>query len=180
AERGVALPPVRLARLTVEQLELYLAEPTELPPPFQATAEPHVWFLPATARSAIEAADVSAVPAPYPSLVTIGHLDNGHLLVDLERLGTLALIGDPDGAREIAAALAVELATSPWADDLQITLVGLCPELAGTLDTGRIRYLPSVGSLLDELSRRAEEDRTALAQARVDSLDAARAHGLAP
>ncbi|WP_157553542.1 LysM peptidoglycan-binding domain-containing protein [Jiangella gansuensis] len=180
AQRGEALPPLRIGRLTSEQFELYLTEPAELPEPFVATDQGHVWFLPASARDQLDADSLREVPAPYPSLVTVGHgPEDGHLLLDLERLGTLAVAGEPEASQEVLAALAVELATSPWADDLQVTLVGTCPELAAGLDTGRIRHLPSVGGLLDELNRRARQDREALAESGAYSLDDARAKGVA-
>nr|WP_281386580.1 LysM peptidoglycan-binding domain-containing protein [Jiangella mangrovi] len=180
AHRGIALPPLRIGRLTSEQFELYLADEAQLPAPFVATEQGHVWLLPAAAVRTLDAAELREVPAPYPSLVTVGHgPEDGHLLLDLERLGTLAVVGDHDRSREVMAALAVELATSPWADDLQVTLVGTCPELADGLDTGRIRYLPSVGSLLGELSTRARNDRAALAESGAYSLDDARARGVA-
>ncbi len=180
AQRGVSLPPLRIARLTSEQFELYLADEAVLPPPFVATEQAHVWLLPAAAGRAFDAAELRDVPAPYPSLVTVGHgPEDGHLLLDLERLGTLAVVGDREASREVLAALAVELATSPWADDLQVTLVGTCPELASGLDTGRIRYLPTVGSLLTELSTRARHDRVAMAESGAYSLDDARARGVA-
>ncbi|WP_162605746.1 LysM peptidoglycan-binding domain-containing protein [Jiangella aurantiaca] len=180
ARRGVSLPPLRIGRLTSEQFELYLADQAELPPPFVATDQGHVWLLPAAAGRAFDADELRDVPAPYPSLVTVGHgPEDGHLLLDLERVGTLAVVGDREPSREVMAALAVELATSPWADDLQVTLVGTCPELAGGLDTGRIRYLPTAGSLLTELSTRARHDRAAMAESGANSLDDARARGVA-
>ncbi|TDE12601.1 LysM peptidoglycan-binding domain-containing protein [Jiangella asiatica] len=180
ARNGTPLPPLRIGRLTSDQFELYLTEPAQLPEPFVATDQGHVWFLPAGARDQLDADELRDVPAPYPSLVTVGHgPEDGHLLLDLERLGTLAIAGEPEPSQEVLAALAVELATSPWADDLQVTLVGTCPELASGLDTGRIRQLSSVGSLLDELDRRARQDRQALAESGAWSLDDARAKGLA-
>lgn len=180
ARRGVSLPPLRVGRLTSEQFELYLTDAATLPAPFVATEQGHVWLLPADAGRGLDAAELREVPAPFPSLVTVGHgPEDGHLLLDLERLGTLAVVGDHDRSREVMAALAVELATSPWADDLQVTLVGTCPELAAGLDTGRIRYLPTVGSLLGELTTRARNDRVALAESGAYSLDDARARGVA-
>ncbi|WP_116947882.1 LysM peptidoglycan-binding domain-containing protein [Jiangella endophytica] len=180
ARRGVSLPPLRIGRLTSEQFELYLADAAELPAPFVATDQGHVWLLPAAAGRAFDAAELREVPAPYPSLVTVGHgPEDGHLLLDLERLGTLAVVGEREPSREVMAALAVELATSPWADDLQVTLVGTCPELASGLDTGRIRYLPTVGSLLTELGTRSRHDRVAMAESGAYSLDDARARGVA-
>ena len=46
------------------------------------------------------------------------------------------------------AALAAELATSPWADDLQVTVVGCLPSLPAALGAGRVRHLPTLDLLL--------------------------------
>ena len=128
-EAGRSLPPLRLARLHAQQLELYLAEPAMLPAPFAGTADPTVWTLDSDALL-LPTAELANVPAPYPSLVTIGHdLDDAHVLVDLEHLGALAVNGDDDRSLAVLAALAAELATSRWADDLQVTLVGCLPTL---------------------------------------------------
>ena len=154
-EAGVALPAVRAARLTATQFDLYLAEPAELPEPWTGTADDTVWTLEVDNTAALEETDVSDIPAPYPALVTIGHdEEDGHVLLDLEFLGSIGVSGQDDAAtREILAALAIELANSTWADDLQVTLVGAFPDLEDTLQTGRIRYLPSVGRILEEIGR---------------------------
>jgi len=178
ARTATPLPVVRAARLTATQFDLYLAEPSHLPTPWVGTADTTVWTLTDTHIDQLTV--VTDVPAPYPALVTIGHDDeDGHVLLNLEHLGTLGVTGDDPASREILAALAIELATSPWADDLQVTLVGVFPELEDVLQTGRIRYLPSVGRVLEDLLHRAEEDRRALAEAGVPDLNTARTTGVA-
>lgn len=178
ARTATPLPVVRAARLTATQFDLYLAEPAHLPTPWVGTADTTVWTL--TDTHIDHLTDVTDIPAPYPALVTIGHDDeDGHVLLNLEHLGTLGVTGDDPATREILAALAIELATSPWADDLQVTLVGVFPELEDILQTGRIRYLPSVGRVLEDLLHRAEEDRRALAVAGVPDLNTARTTGVA-
>lgn len=178
ARTHTPLPVVRAARLTATQSDLYLAEPAHLPTPWVCTADTTVWTLTDTHLDHLP--DVTDVPAPYPALVTIGHDDeDGHVLLNLEHLGTLGVTGDDPATREILAALAIELATSPWADDLQVTLVGVFPELEDILQTGRIRYLPSVGRVLEDLLHRAEQDRHALAEAGVPDLNTARTTGAA-
>ncbi len=44
--------------------------------------------------------------APYPTLVTVGHdEEEGHVFLDLEHLGALAVSGDEQGSREVLVAL---------------------------------------------------------------------------
>lgn len=180
AEAGTALPVVRAARLTADQFDLYLDEPAELPAPWSGTADTTVWSIDAAGADTLPS-NLTDVPAPYPALVTIGHdLEGGHVFLDLEYLGVLHLAGDPQRTQEIIAAVTVELATSQWADDLQVTVVGAYPELEDALQTGRIRYLPSVGHVLDELTRRADQDRAALAADQTADLQKARVTGAAP
>ena len=180
AETGQPLPAVRAARLTGEQFDLYLDEPATLPSPWTGTAEATVWTLLADHADQVDT-NLAGVPAPFPALVTIGHdLDNGHVFLDLEYLTSLGLTGSPELAAQILAALAIELATSQWADDLQVTIVGAYPELEDALQTGRIRYLPSVGRVLDDLAARAAEDQAALAAADVPDLNHARTSRKAP
>lgn len=181
AQARQPLPAVRAARLTGSQFDLYLAEPAALPAPWSGTTDATVWTLPADADGLLDPTDAAGVPAPYPSLVTIGHdEEDGHVLLDLEHLGALGVTGDPDTTRGILTALAVELATSRWADDLQVTLVGAGPELEDILRSGRIRYQPAVGRVLDDLTRRADTDRASLAEQGASSLQHARAAGVSP
>lgn len=181
-EAGVALPAVRAARLTATQFDLYLAEPAELPDPWTGTADDTVWTLEVDNTAGLEGTDVSDIPAPYPALVTIGHdEEDGHVLLDLEFLGSIGVSGQDDAAtREILAALAIELANSTWADDLQVTLVGAFPDLEDTLQTGRIRYLPSAGRILEDLLHRADLDREAMSAEGAPDLHHARVTGAAP
>jgi nucleoid-associated protein YgaU/DNA-binding SARP family transcriptional activator len=178
-QTGQALPVVRAGRRTSTAFELFLEHPTQLPSPWRSSPDGTVWSL-----DVDDTGDLTkpAVAAPYPALVTIGHdLDeNAHVLLNLEHLGTLGITGDDTRTREIFAALSIELATSMWADDLQVTLVGAFPELEDTIRSGRIRYLPTVGRLIDELAARATQDRAALDDQGAPDLYTARPAGLAP
>ncbi len=172
ARAGRGLPPLRAVRLTRRTLELYLAAPAELPPPFAGTAHGGVWTVPLDQAMH----DDAEVPAPYPSLVTLGHdHDDALVLLDLEQVGTLVVDGPPELVRSALTAVAAELATSAWADDLRVTLVG-APALADfdLLDTGRVRHVTDVEQLLDELTVRVADDRLLLATAGVSGLGAAR------
>ena len=181
AASGQPLPKVRAARLTADQFDLYLAEPAALPAPWQGDPEQIVWSLTNEAEDQLSAEELADVASPYPALVTLGHdEEDGHVLVDLEYLGALGINGDEDTTRQVMAALAVELATSRWADDLQVTIVGAYSELEDSLETGRVRYMPAVGRLLDELQHRATLDREALVASGAGDLSHARVSGAVP
>ncbi|MFE7506714.1 LysM peptidoglycan-binding domain-containing protein [Promicromonospora sp. NPDC057488] len=178
---GRPLPVVRAARLTAQAFELYLEDAALLPQPWRNAGDSTVWTLDVADLQRLAPVDPAVVPAPYPALVTIGSdEDQGHVFLNLEHLGALGITGDALATREILAALAVELATSVWADDLQVTLVGAFPDLEDTMRTGRIRYLPTVGRIIEDLARRAHADRAALAAQSVPDLYAARVTGTVP
>ena len=163
AAAGTPLPRVRYARLDATTFTVHLAHPATLPPPWTGTVDASTWTL-HTDDTESASSQTPGASAPYPTLVTIGHdVDGAHLMLDLEYAGVLDLRGPPAQAGEVAAALAVELATSTWAEQAQITLVGAMPELVDALDTGRLRYLPTPARLLDDLAERARTERTMLA-----------------
>lgn len=163
ATRSTAPPPLRAARLSGDatELHLYLEAPATLPQPWTDAAQGQVWILQGADLDALLDGEAPDVPAPYPVLATLGQ-DREHaaVLVDLERLGHLDLRGDSDWAGAVLAALAVELATSEWADDLQVTLVGALPDLPPALATPRLRHVPDLTQLLPELTSRAHRRRT--------------------
>lgn len=173
AQTGQVVPPVRAALLTETAFELYLEEPASLPAPWTGANADTIWSLHVQDIAALPAAD-SAV-APFPALVTIGRDENqAHVFLNLERLGALTVTGSDDQAREVMAALAVELATSQWADDLQVTVVGAFSELEEALGSGRVRYEPTIGRLADRIATRADQDVAALAAHGLSDLPTAR------
>ncbi|HLR94228.1 MAG TPA: LysM peptidoglycan-binding domain-containing protein [Jiangellaceae bacterium] len=178
-QEHLELPHVRAARLTEEEFQLYLATPATLPAPWRGTADQRIWTIDAD-RIDQRTTTTDLGTAPYPSLVTLGHdEENAHLLLDLEHAEHLDLRGNPTTAHDTLAALAVELATSPWADDLQVTLVGTLPDLANTVDTGRIRYVSGLGEVLRELEKRAETVTSILTNVGAEDLSQARGRGVA-
>lgn len=164
------LPPLLAVRLDDDRIDLILAEDTAAPPaPFVADdASARAWsYVPDPAQPL---PDATMVPAPYPALVTLGRDDtDAHLLVDLETLGALAITDN--APEEIVGVLALELATSTWADDLAVTLVGACPELPGALQVDRLNYVADLDELIEQLERDAAETSQRLTD---DGLAAAR------
>ena len=177
AAPGAPLPGLRAARLTASHLELHLTEVATLPSPWIATSDPTVW---AMTHEELRAWPEVDMRAPYPALVTVGHdLEGAHVLVDLEQITALGLEGSATHTMPVLAALAVELATSPWADDLLVTLVGCLPELPGTVATGRLRHVERVEQLVADLEGRALDVERVLRESGVEDLAAARGTGLA-
>lgn len=192
-ERDLPLPGVRVARLkSGEFVELYLDRAADLPEPWASTTDRFVWQL--AAGDADAASQVSSTvarqdppveaqadgEAPYPALVTVGHDDeDAHLMLDLENLACLDIRGTDAAAQATLAALAIELATSLWADDLQVTVVGALGELPGVVDTGRVRHVSSLAGILRELEARADDVDRTLAQVGAASVADARGRGLA-
>ena len=185
---GQPLPRICAIRLGDDRLDARLAEPAEsLPPrPFEVSDDGLVWTLPADrAGLLLDATEANQVAAPYPSLVTLGTDEDGaHVLVDLETVAALSVDtgGDGGDAHAILAALAFELATASWADDLQLTIAGTCADLPEALGVDRARYVEHVSDLFDDLEREAaqaqeqldEEDLTDARQGRMsdDGTDA--------
>jgi hypothetical protein len=162
-------------------MELSLDTPAELPIPWTSTSDPRVWQL-AVDDAASPAMGLAAArgEAPWPSLVVLGHDDdNAYVMLDLERAGTLDIRGDDETAQAILAALAIELATTPWADDLQVTLVGAHASLPGVVNTGRIRHVSALGDILWALAARAEDVQAALSKVGAASIADARGRGIA-
>ena len=132
---GAAVPSLTVATLNDAELMLTLASGSAQPPlGFRAHADG--WRV-----TASEARYLSSVPGiaeamrPYPALVGLGHDRAGRrILVNLEELGVLDLAGDGPRATELLAAMTVELAFGPAADELILTVVGDRSGLPDALD----------------------------------------------
>ena len=114
-QSGTTLPELFLVRVSAQEIALYLMGPAQLPAPFVAAAEDGtVWTL---QSGAIEL-DADLPSAPWPGLVTVGQDDtDAQVLLDLERLGTLGIEGDPQLAPQVLDAMACLLYTSDAADE---------------------------------------------------------------
>lgn len=175
------LPVISAARLSADRFELFLTDPADLPAPWRGTADGAIWMLDGVDAEDLPSEDLSEIPAPYPSLVTIGEdEEHSNVLVDLEHLGSLGIVGDTETTREALAALAIELAVSPWADDLTVTVVGAFAELEGALQTGRVRYVPTVELAIADLEARSSADRHTFSEAGADDISDARLCRVAP
>ena len=169
---GTTLPELFLVRVSAQEIALYLMGPAQLPAPFVAAAEDGtVWTL---QSGAIEL-DADLPSAPWPGLVTVGQDDtDAQVLLDLERLGTLGIEGDPQLAPQVLDAMAVELATAAWSENVQVTLVGVAPGLASVVGGDRVRQIDDLDHLIRLLQGKAEDTRAALTEQGAANLDEAK------
>lgn len=171
-QSGTTLPELFLVRVSAQEIALYLMGPAQLPAPFVAAAEDGtVWTL---QSGAIEL-DADLPSAPWPGLVTVGQDDtDAQVLLDLERLGTLGIEGDPQLAPQVLDAMAVELATAAWSESVQVTLVGVAPGLASVVGGDRVRQIDDLDHLIRLLQGKAEDTRAALTEQGAANLDEAK------
>lgn len=172
---NASLPPLYALRLADDEIALYLDEPTELPEPFFPVAEDKT----AWSVDPERLPELDRIPSsPWPALVTLGQ-DQGdaHLMVDLEHIGALNLVGNEESVSGALTGLAVELSTSQWGEDLQITLVGIAPGLPAALDTGRVRHIDDIDTLLLNLRAQATSTEETLAELGVTTIEEARSLG---
>ncbi len=171
ASQDKALPTVFAAHIGAENLDLWVAPADPGPPaPWTAADGGAVWRLPLAVVTEAALDGANRVLAPYPGLVSIGTNETGRILVDLEVAHGLVAVRGPHRTVQAAlAALAVELATSRWSDQMRITLVGFGEELA-MVAPDRVTAVATLDEALPELQARVAEVEQALAETGRDSV----------
>ncbi len=157
AETGHLLPPVYAALVDDERLELLLAPArTNAPDPWAVTDDGRRWVLQRNDSPRAAAAG----PAAYPALVCLGRDEQGRdVLVDLEASGgPVQITGDAVVAAQVAAALAIQLATMPWSDTVRVSALGLPTEVT-TLAGARIDAISDLGPVVAGLEARGARDQ---------------------
>ncbi|HVA06265.1 MAG TPA: hypothetical protein VNG12_05920, partial [Acidimicrobiales bacterium] len=145
-----------------------------VPDPFESRLGNSSWFVARRLLSWPEPHDAGGsrvTEAPCPALVTVGRSDSGPCLVNLEAMGSLAVSGEPKACDGFLRALALELATSFWADQFDLVLVGFGQELSRF---ERVRVMPDVAPLVGELEHRGRDGRSLLHTAGYRSFSEAR------
>lgn len=161
---GTDLPALSAVRVDDTRIDLLLQRPALQPPPgVEVTADGSVWTLHAGDIAAVLTVDgIDDMAPPYPALVTLGRDSaTAHVLIDLEAAGALSIAADdPDTAAAMLSTIALELAVSPWAADVNLTLVGpLLPGLAETLDHPSLIHIDDAERALAGLEVRAAAQR---------------------
>ncbi len=156
-QHGLETPAVVAVRLRDDAVEIILdaALPTSpAPPPFESGPDGTRWIL-TKSGSRIEALrndpKVVGVDAPLPSLVTLGRDELGVFMVNIEKAGSVAVSGE-DTLR-LVQAIAVELATAKWADQIDLVLVGFGDISEGLERVSHARSLHSVGARMERRVR---------------------------
>ncbi|MET8156177.1 BTAD domain-containing putative transcriptional regulator [Sphaerisporangium sp. NPDC005289] len=160
AEQGRVPPTIYAVHLSARGLDLWIHPPEQdAPEPWESHDGGRTWRLLAHEGRAIDDHALADVPAPYPGLVSLGVTETGRVLIDLEAAqGVIAVSGHR--VRDALSALAVELATNRWSDQMRITLVGFGADLA-MIAPDRVRVAGSLAEALPELEARAEETAAA-------------------
>ena len=99
-----------------------------LPGPFESRLGSSSWFVARRLLTWPEPDDTDGScddESPCPALVTVGRSEAGPCLVNLEAMGSLAVSGETAACDGLLRALALELATSFWADQFDLVLVGI-------------------------------------------------------
>lgn len=165
---GMESPQILGVQLGSRELEVVLAEPmAPAPPRFSARAGGSRWVL-ARRVDFDELENLAAgVPAPLPALVTLGTDEKGaRVLYELEEPGLTCLTGDVEAARQVLYAAAAELATSSYGEFYSLVLVGFGEGLA---PLERVRVVPSLAEVIDDLERDAAEIAQLLVESEMGS-----------
>ena len=117
----------------------------DAPAPWTAVGDGQVWRLPFTALGRVDVDEAGDASALFPGLVSIGTDRTGRVLVNLEAAhGLISVTGPPAMTTEVLSAMAMELATSRWSDQMRITLAGFGDDLI-PLAPDRITAVPTRG-----------------------------------
>ena len=161
------LPEIAVAYLDDAGVTLSLVGTAGEPPaPWTTVGEGRGW----TVKAADVPAEAPDVAAPYPALVGLATTDGVDVLVDLEAApGLLALEGDLDVAREVAASLVVELATNLWSDGVLVTAVGFADDLTPA-DPDAVSTADTLDQVLSSLEAEHKAGQQALRALGVDGV----------
>jgi len=177
AAEGRTLPTLYAVWLTPDAVFLQLPWSQGLPPaPWSADEGAdgtigNSWELHrADLTPAYRRAAANAAAAPFPGLVSLGTLNGSRLLMNLEAApGLITLAGTPTDRNAVLDAMAAELATNAWSDQMSLTLVGFDCDLT-ELAPARIRHLPDFDALLNAMEPEAGSRRAAIDAAGLDSV----------
>jgi nucleoid-associated protein YgaU len=161
---GTQLPEVLTATVHADRIDLDLAAPSaEAPSGFRV--EGSRWRLLGSDVDLLRSTPgLRDAVRPFPALVTLGvTADGGQVVADLERLRLTSVDATAESTRAVLSAIAVELSCSPWAEELEVVVIGACERLPDALGRHNVTRADELGPVLDRLSQRAAAQRSHLA-----------------
>jgi len=118
-------PSIVAVRVGELGVELLLDPPmAEAAGRFVASEGGHLWRLAPDLPDSDLYTAMRSQPAPRPALVTVGTTAEGPVLIDVRRARTLSVEGEAALVASFLADAALELASAPWAAELQLRLLG--------------------------------------------------------
>lgn len=154
-QQGEAAPTLTQVVVGTDDLTFTFAEAASAPDGFARLGDTA-----SISWAALGAGDDPERPVAYPALVTLGRDDAGDLvMVDAVGTGLLGIRHDdePGGATDVLSALLVELACSPWADELDLLVVTDDPTFARAAGEGRIACETDAEAAVDTVERLAQQ-----------------------
>jgi nucleoid-associated protein YgaU len=168
---GARLPDVVAVCMTDDVLTLVLTEPAwEAPEPWTVDPAGTRWSIRRDDSLTYDEQRRGYFFAPFPMLASVGYTAEGeHWLLDLERVATVSLSGDPERCLNLARFLAAELAHNTWSEMLRVTLVGFGEELA-QINPDRLTYTDDVEKAIAALGGQLQSVAEVMRAADVDVL----------
>ena len=126
--RASELPDVRFVRIGPGGIELLLEHALpEVPWPFYARGAMTTWTLDPSANLSRLLAITKGCGRLLPCLIPLGSHGKATYLINLVSSRRLGLVGDPDSVRDVMGGVLVGLRTLPWAEELNVELLGPPP-----------------------------------------------------
>jgi hypothetical protein len=155
------LPDLSVVYLDDDQVIAHVVGDATAPAaPWRAAADGRSWTVRA---DELRGLPVTA-PAPYPALVNIASSHGFDVLIDLEYAsGLIAIGGDPVVGREVVMSSVVDLATHPWSDNVEVTLVGFGDDIS-EVAPHRIRAAADLDDVLSRIESQVGQASNLLAR----------------
>jgi hypothetical protein len=159
--QALPMPDLSVVYVDDEQVIAHVVGDAAAPAhPWAASADNRSW----TVRAADLADLVATAPAPYPALVNLATSHGFDVLIDLEYAsGLIAIGGDTSVGREIVMSTVVDLATHPWSDSVEVTMVGFGDDIS-EVAPDRIRSATDLDEALGRVEAQMGQTSSLLAR----------------